>query len=239
MNGSLRYRKSNRPVPNEHLYTIKANRVYKDGRLKGYLGKQPIPKLKVPKGKLGNIEIGPTGTLRYKKSGRPVSAKYFGGIKEIISPKTITVVVMSKSGNVLGAYRRPNIRALMGSSYSSIFAAEPTEIELPSTRLSMPEGFTESGLDPFFSDYKQVLEVLGPTIGPSAELLGPGVISVEQRSYVNFASALNAAVEAGFITEEEADEYFKWYNYADEKGKGQLWDELYDYYEDQGFDYFE
>lgn len=246
-NDVLVYRKTSRKVPNQSEYRIKENRVYKGGRLKGYIGQ--VKAQRVPKSQRRTFEVTEEKGLRFADTGRKPSAKYqlvLGKGKGLYRK----FYVANKSGKIVGKLKTNYdfVKTLdlfygLDDKYWSQKEYDDSydtpEITLPATELHKPAGFTEIGLDPFFSDYKQVLETLGPTIGPASQVLGPGVISVEQRSYVNFASALDSAVTAGFITEEKAAEWFKWYSYADDKQKAILWDELYDYYEDEGFDYFD
>ena len=244
-NDTLVYRKTGRKVPKPEQYRIKSGRVYKGGRLKGYIGKLPASKLKVPKSQRKNFILKPGNAgFFHKKSGRRASNKKYTWD---FAPNSFDkFVVKNEKGEIVGNIDIGNLSSTEAIDTLIFGYVQPQfndyalpEIDAPSFKPTKPEGFSEVGLDSFFSDYKQVLEVLGPTIGPSGKVLGPGVISVEQRSYVNFANALNSAVEAGYITEAEAAEYFKWYSYANDKQKAQLWDELYDYYEEMGFDYFE
>ena len=203
----------------------------------------------VPKPKRRTFKLNEgKGGLAYAKSGKPVKANLnmrFAGFDKNYNP---IMVAVNKKGKVVGRVQTNGMSLTeIYNIYNNLSKEEiarieqssaeyEPEIELPSTKITMPAGFTEVGLDPFYSNYKNVVEVLGPTIGPASKVLGPGAISVEQRSFVNFASSLNDAVNAGFLTEEEAEKYFKWYSYADNKQRSKLWDELYDYYEEEGYD---
>ena len=259
-NDTLVYRKTGRKVPKEQFGRIIGNRVYdKNNRLKGYIGKEKVKML--PRSKRRTFTVKEGKGLIFEDTGRKATALY---LLRTVDANKNKFVVLNRAGTVVGSLKSnfdyfETIRLFYGfedTSNQTRYYDIP-EIELPHVEIKMPKGFTEEGLDPFFSDYKEVVQTFGPLIGNNsglggstvdeiAKALGPGVISVTERSYINFANALDAAVNTinpktgkSYLTEEEARKYFKWYSFADDKQKGELWDELYDYYETLDFDYFD
>lgn len=206
-------------MKNPEKYKVVENRVYKDGRLTGYINQ--LERQKKPRTTAFAVV---NGKLVYEKSGRRVPKKFGYKVDKF-------GFVENKKGRVVGM-STAHMKKHDLFSFPS-FSPEP-ELRRPLAPVSY---FSEKAIE--HVDYKEVVETLVPVAPVLENVLEPGILSVSQRSRINYANALNSAVEAGFITDAEAQRYFDYYHNATEKERTQLWQELEQYFEDLGYDYFD
>ena len=200
--------------------------------------------------RLTKFSIAPSGILVYRSTGRKVpdhlnyevrGKNVYKGGKRIGTVGKGT----SKEQKIVKAADTRRVKreaARQRKVEREAKRVKETKIEIklprsPSTpNIRTPQRPTELGPPPGqYQDYKEIAEVNDNIISPTLSFAPPGIVTISQRSYYNFASLLNRATEAGYLTEEEAQKYFEYYQDANDKGRTKLWDELYDYFEDVGY----
>ena len=204
--------------------------------------------------KLTKFAIAPSGVLVYRSSGRKVPDRYGYEIRNknvYKNGRRIGTIGKgtSKEQKIINAADNRRVKreqaAQRRQQRQQAPQKRPTpepsiDIVLPRTpetpNIRVPQRPTELGYPvDHYQDFREIAEVNDNIISPTLPFAPPGIVTVGQRSYYNFASLLNRAVEAGYLTEEEAQKYFEYYQDANDKGRTKLWDEMYDYFEDVGY----
>lgn len=159
--------------------------------------------------KFTKFAIAPSGLLVYRSTGKKAPTNY-----------TIKNKTVYHKGRKIGNVGKGTIK-----EQKNIAKIDKKRKIVKPKIIKQPHDFT-------FSDLAEIKKIQ-PYINE------PAIINVDQQSLINYSSAIDSAVNSGFISREEGNDLFSEFEKSNRDERAELWDSLEGFYEEIGFDYFE
>jgi hypothetical protein len=159
--------------------------------------------------KFTKFAVAPSGLLVYRSTGKKAPSNY-----------TIKNKTVYHKGRKIGTVGRGTIK-----EQKNIAKIDKKRKIVNPKIIKQPYDFTFSDLAKFKKIQPYIKE--------------PAIINVDQQSLINYSSAINSAVNSGFISREEGNDLFNEFKKSNRDERAELWDSLEGFYEEIGFDYFE
>lgn len=159
--------------------------------------------------KFTKFAIAPSGLLVYRSTGKKAPTNY------IVKNKTVY-----HKGRKIGNVGKGTIK-----EQKNIARIDKKRKIVKPRIIKQPHDFT-------FSEFAEIKKI-------QPYIKEPAIINVDQQSLINYSSAINSAVESGFISKEEGNDLLNEFRNSNRDERAELWDSLEGFYEEIGFDYFD